>query len=122
MPNSDAAATSRRRQQLREALVSLSYEPLMRGSLIERRRKCGHGNCACAKDESARHPGLFFSVRLGGRTEAMHVRPDDEAHLRAALAGYERLWDILTDLTQCELADLRRRVRERRRSQARRRS
>ena len=122
MPPSDAAATSRRRQQLREALVGLTYGPLMRGSLGERRRKCGRSNCACAKDDTARHPGLHFSVRLGGRLESLHVRPGDEAHLRAAIAAYGRLWDILTELTECEVADLRRQTRERRRSQTRRRA
>ncbi len=120
MTRSDAAATSRRRKLLREALVSLSYEPLMRGSLMQRLRKCGRSNCACAKDAAARHPGLYFSVRLGDRLESMHVRPEDEAHLRAATAAYARLWDILSGLTECEVADLRRQTRERRRSQTRR--
>jgi hypothetical protein len=122
MTHSDAASISRRRKQLREALISLANEPLMRGSLVERRRTCGRRNCACAKDDAARHPGLHFSVRLGGRLESMHVRPGDEARLRAAIDASGRLWDILTELTECELADLRRQTRERRRSQARRRA
>lgn len=122
MVQSDAAATSRRRQQLREALVSLSYEPMMRGSLVERRRKCGRRNCACAKDDAAKHPGLHYSVRLRGRLESMYVRPEEEADVRAAIAAYGRLWDILTELTECEVADVRRRARERHRSQARRRA
>jgi hypothetical protein len=122
MPHSDAAATSRRRQQLREALIALTWEPLMRGSLVERRRKCGRSNCACAKDAAARHVGLHYSVRLGGRLESMHVRPEDEAQLRAAIAAYGQLWDILTELTECEVGDLRRQSRERQRGRVRRRA
>jgi hypothetical protein len=42
--------------------------------------------------------------------------------VRQAIAAYQRLWDIINELTVCELSDLRREVRERRRSRRRRRS
>ena len=121
MTRSDAAATSRRRHQLREALVEFAYEPLMRGSLVERRRKCGRANCGCAHDETARHVGLWFSVRVGKRTESFHERPEEAEHLKTATEAYGRLRNILDELTACEVADVRRRTRERLRSQGRRR-
>ena len=119
---SDRKQTQRRRHALREQLRALSFEPLMRGSLVERRRRCGHANCACARDPSRRHGGKFLTVQLDRRTHALHVRPEDEARVRASLDAYTRLWNLINELTACELSDLRREARERRRVRRRRRS
>ena len=114
--------SERRRRRLREELRALSEQPLMRGSVVERRRRCGRSNCACARDPGARHRGTFLTVDLQGATQAVHVRPDDEAAVRAAVAAYQRLWTVIDALTACELADLRRQARERRRARRRRRA
>lgn len=119
---SDREQTHRRRRELREQLRALSFAPLMRGSLVERLRRCGRPNCACARDPARRHGGKFLTVPLDGRTHALHVRPDDEAKVRAALGAYTKLWDLINKLTACELSDLRRAARERRRARRRRRS
>ena len=63
---------------------------------------------------------MFFTVQLGGRAHALHVRPEDEAKVRAAIGAYARLWALINALTACELADLRREARERRRARRRR--
>ncbi|MBI5710835.1 MAG: hypothetical protein HZC42_11110 [Candidatus Eisenbacteria bacterium] len=111
----------RRRRRLRAQLRALSEQPLMRGSVVERRRRCGRSNCACARDPRARHRGTFLTVHLQGGTQAVHLRPDDQAAVRAAVAAYQRLWTLINALTACELADLRRQARERRRARRRRR-
>ena len=116
---SDHAETQRRRRLLREQVRALSGRPLMRGSLVERLRRCGRANCACADDPRRRHGGKFLTVQLDGRTQALHVRPEDEAAVRAAIGAYNQLWQLINDLTACELADLRRAGRERRRARRR---
>lgn len=116
---SDREETQRRRRHLREQLRALSGEPLMRGSIVERRRRCGRPNCACARDPDARHGGKFLTVYLEGRTHALHLRPADEARVRQAITAYGRLWEIINGLTACELGDLRREGRERRRARRR---
>jgi prepilin-type processing-associated H-X9-DG protein len=120
--DSDRAATRRRRRQLQEQLRALTYEPLMRGSVVERRRKCGKPNCACASDPDARHGGKVVTVFLDGSTQALPVRSQDESRVRRAVEAYARAWRIINGLTACELADLRREARERRRSRRRRRA
>lgn len=112
---SERQAIQRRRRVLHEQLRALSHQPLMRGSLYQRRRRCGRKGCACATNPAAAHPSLFLSVSLDGRTRGFHVRPEDEAQVRGAIAGDEELWKIVNALTGCEVAELRRRVRERRR-------
>jgi hypothetical protein len=119
---SEREHTQRRRRQLREQLGALSTQALMRGSLVERVRRCGRANCACAGDPRRQHAGKFLTVQLDGRTHALHVRPVDEPRVRAAIGAYARLWSLINELTACELADLRREARERGRARRRRRS
>lgn len=118
--SSDRVQTQRRRRRLREQLRALSFEPLMRGSLVERLRRCGRANCACAQDPRRRHGGKFLTVEIHGRRHALHVRAEDEARVNAAIGAYTRLWDLINELTACELSDLRRQGRERRRGRRRR--
>lgn len=119
--SSERGPIARRRRRLREQLRALSDRPLMRGSVVERRRRCGRANCACARDPEARHRGTFLTVHLEGATQAVHVRPEDEAAVRAAVAAYQRLWTVINALTGCELAALRRQAGARRRARRRRR-
>jgi RNA:NAD 2'-phosphotransferase (TPT1/KptA family) len=93
----------------------------MRGTIVERRRRCGRENCACARDEEARHPSKFLSVHLEGRTVAIHLRPEDEERVRRAIEAYARVWEIINGLTACEVADLRREAGDRSRARRRRR-
>ena len=106
---SDRDEIQRRRRRLHEELQALSGEPLMRGSIVERLRRCGRPNCACAGDPKARH----------GRTHALHLRPEDEARVQQAITAYDRVWAIINGLTACELRELRRAGRERRRARRR---
>ena len=118
--SSDRQLTLRRRRELHQQLRALSAAPLMRGTLYERLGRCGRKSCACARDPKARHRSHFLSVFLEGRTRGLHVRACDVDRVRSAIAGYERLWEIINALTVCEVADLRREARERRRARQRR--
>lgn len=109
-----------RRRTLHEQLRAMSVEPLMRGSVYERRRRCGRQGCACATDPDALHAGKFLTVFVDGRTQGFHLRAEDEAYVRGAVAAYEGVWKIINELTACEVAELRRQVRERRRERGRR--
>ena len=117
---SDRQLTLRRRRELHQQLRGLSCAPLMRGTLYERLGKCGRKSCACARDPEARHRSHFLSVFLDGRTRGLHVRSCDVERVHHAIEAYERLWEIVNALTACEVADLRREARERRRARQRR--
>jgi len=105
--------TQRRRRKLHRALRSAAFERLMRGTIVERARRCGRDDCACADNPKARHVSKYVSVSLKGRTVAIHLRPQDEERVRDALEAYRRAWAIIEGLTCCEVADLRREARER---------
>ena len=44
----------------------------------------------------------------------------DEAWAQQAVAAYHRLWTVVNELTACEVAELRRQIRERQRERTRR--
>jgi len=111
---------ARRRHALQQQLQALSGAPLMRGSIYERRRRCGRPSCACATNPKARHASKFLTVFWAGRTRGFHLRAEEAEGVRQAIAAYERLWEIVNDLTACEVAELRRQVRERQRARKRR--
>jgi RNA:NAD 2'-phosphotransferase (TPT1/KptA family) len=117
---SERQAIERRRRELQQQLRALSGAPLMRGSIYQRRRRCGRPGCACAKDPQARHASTFLTVFLAGRTQGFHLRAEDEAWAEQAVATYNRLWKLVNALTACEVAELRRQIRERRRARQRR--
>ena len=104
-----------RSRRARDKLRALSFEPLMRGSLIDRRRKCGKPYCACASDPERRHPEVYLSIKVEGHQHALHLRPDEIEPVRLRLANYRRLWDLVEELTACEVAELRATARGRRR-------
>lgn len=117
---SERQAIEQRRSALQRQLRALSLAPLMRGTIYERRRRCGRPSCACARDPKARHASQFLTVFLEGRTRGFHLRVEDAPQVEAAVAAYERLWEVINALTACEVADLRRQVRERQRGRRRR--
>ena len=119
--SSDRQLTQRRRRELHRELRALGTAPLMRGTLYERLGRCGRKSCACARDPEARHRSHFLSVFLEGRTRGLHVRACDVERVRNAIAGYDRLWEIINALTACEVADLSREARDRRRARQQRR-
>ena len=56
-------------------------EPLRRGSLYERRMKCGQAACACQDDPKAAH-GPYFTLtqKVKGKTRSRYI-PSEQASL-----------------------------------------
>src|ERR1700740_1214593 len=60
-----------------QAAAALSRpEPMRRGSLYERRMKCGQAACACQHDPKAAH-GPYFTLteKVEGKTRSRYVAP-----------------------------------------------
>jgi len=91
----------RKRERLLDELRHLP--DLMRGKVYERERKCGRASCPCASG-GPRHRGLQLTVNLGGRTRTRYVRQGERAAVEAKVAGYRRLWELVEELTEVNLA------------------
>jgi len=90
-------------------------DPLVKGTLYERRRRCGRVGCRCAR--GLLHVSEGFSCSERGRTRHVPVRQMDQGRLRDCVKGYGRFraaraelsktWRALLDLVD-EMESLRR--------------
>ena len=107
LENESAAALRRRRQVLLRQLPPL--QAILRGSMIERYKRCGKPGCKCA--EGPGHgPKYYLSVSRSGSRPQMDYVPQ-EVHAQAAefVANYHRAREILDAISEINRELLRRR-------------
>lgn len=78
--------------QVAELSVALSQpRPMRRGTVNERRMKCGQANCACQRDPKARHgPYYMLTQATSGKTRSRYVAAEQVPVLRRQIeAGRE---------------------------------
>jgi hypothetical protein len=83
--------------------------PLIRGSVVIRRRVCGHAQCRCVT-RGQLHESPYLSVPVRGRTRAIHLPAQDEGRVRECSERYRRFRKARTRLVrlgvkQLELVD-----------------
>lgn len=106
------ADLQRRRNELLARLRD--WPDLMRGSVCERRSRCGRPGCWCAAKQSRGHPGYQLTVNLGGRTRTRFVRAGEVEEVRALVSNYRELWKLVEALTRVHLEMFRARREEKR--------
>lgn len=79
--------------------------PIVRGSVITHRRRCGKPNCRCASGKAA-HESTVLSYSEGGRTRFLMLPPEDVAAVRAATERFRRAKAKLRDQGEAGLAEL----------------
>ncbi len=95
--SSPADRQTQRFAQLRQQLQELSY--FCKGTVLERRMKCGQPNCACHKDDSRRHgPYWEWTYKAQGKTVNVKLTPEAGPLYRTASKEYRRLKSLLTRL------------------------
>jgi hypothetical protein len=101
------SALKKRRQALRRKLPSLVA--ILRGSLIERYKRCGKPGCKCAKGRG-HGPKYYLSVshpRL--RPQMDYVPQERQTQVKKFLANYQRAREILEEICEINRELLRRR-------------
>lgn len=82
---------------------------LLRASYVERFTTCGKPNCACAQGQ--RHgPFYYLTANLapGHITKLLLKTPVQQQAAQAGVAGYQRHWERLEELSQINTELLRR--------------
>ena|ERR1017187_4499339 len=107
MQNEPAAALRKRRNALLRQLPPL--KAILRGSLIERYKRCGKPGCKCA-DGPGHGPKYYLSVSCPGLRPQMDYVPQ-EAYAQTAefLANYHQAREILEKICEINRELLRRR-------------
>jgi len=97
----------RRRGQLLRKLPPL--DSVLRGSLIERYKRCGNPNCRCA-DGQGHGPKYYLSVSYPGSSPRMDYVPQAEyERVSQSLANYSQIREILEQISEINHELLRRR-------------
>jgi hypothetical protein len=104
------AALLRRRQTLVEKLAGL--EPLiLRGSLIERYKRCGNPGCKCQRGPG-HGPKYYLSVsQAGGRPEMDYVPEEYSRQVSDYLHNFQQVRQLLEKICNLNRELLRRRVK-----------
>ena len=107
MQDTPSSTLRRRRAQLLRQMPAL--DSLLRGSLIERYKRCGKPGCKCA-DGPGHGPKYYLSVSHAGESPQMDYVPQAEhALVSEYLANYSRVREILEEISQINHELLRRR-------------
>jgi hypothetical protein len=102
-----SVALRRRRRQLLRQMPPL--DRLLRGSLIERYKRCGKPGCKCA-DGPGHGPKYYLSVSYPGlRPQMDYVPQESYAQTAEFLTNYHRAREILEAICEINRELLRRR-------------
>ncbi|MBI4729282.1 MAG: hypothetical protein HY775_07225 [Acidobacteria bacterium] len=90
----------RRREQLAGRLPEVGE--LIRGSVVERRMRCGKPSCRCQTDPDAAHgPYLLLMTTVGrGKTRTMVIPRDEARWVRGAVRRYRQLEELLESISE----------------------
>ena len=86
-------------------------KPMRRGSMNQRRMKCGQAHCACQRDPKARHgPYYTLTQAVGGKTRSRYVNEEQWPTFRRQIqAGrafrqqVEAYWEACEQWADAEL-------------------
>ena len=109
-------SNQRKRKELEErkqAIVASlpPFTEMVRGSLFERRVKCGKTSCRCAKGEE--HPATYLGVSFkGGKTVQITVPKKLVSRVRKWVENYSEFWSALEQISEINRQLLRKRLLE----------
>ena len=107
MQNTSAAELRRRRRRLLRDMPSL--DRILRGSLVERYKRCGNPGCHCA-DGRGHGPKVYLSVSVSGQRPQMDYVPNAKTDdVRALVDNFNKTRDILNEVCAINTELLRRR-------------
>src|SRR5215831_11984946 len=107
MQKQSTAALRKRRQVLLRQLPPL--KAILRGSLIERYKRCGKPGCKCA-DGPGHGPKYYLSVSYPGfRPQMDYVPQESDDQVAKLLGNYQRAREILEGISEINRERLRRR-------------
>ena len=96
-------------QDRKQALVTelASLGGLIRGTLVHSRKKCGRGNCLCAKAGKL-HPFICLSRSIGNKRHRLtYVKQKEEANFAQAVKEYNRAWEIIEELSAINIRSIK---------------
>lgn len=107
MLDTSAAELRRRRRRLLRDMPAL--DRIMRGSLIERFKRCGRPGCHCA-DGRGHGPKIYLSVSVSGERPQMDYVPNSNRdQVRELIGNFNKARELLNEICAINTELLRRR-------------
>ena len=108
--NGSTAVLLRRRQALAKQAAQLE-SLILRGSLIERYKRCGHPGCKCHQGPG-HGPKYYLSVSQAGRRPEMDYVPEEYVQqVSQYLQNFQKVRHLLEQICNINRELLRRRVK-----------
>jgi hypothetical protein len=76
----------------------VAKDPLLRGSLVLMRRKCGKQGCHCQQGE--KHPAVYLAVRAGNKRTMIYIPPALEETVRTWVQNGRQVDELLDFVSQ----------------------
>jgi hypothetical protein len=90
--------SAKERDARSRAVRRVAEEPLLRGSLVVMRRRCGKQGCHCQTGE--KHASLYLAVRREKRRTMIYVPPALEETVRAWIQNGRQVDELLDFVSQ----------------------
>jgi hypothetical protein len=94
--------------------MTITPIPLLRGTLITFRRKCGKAGCHCAGKKGTPHESPALKCTIGGRSQIVTLTAAEVPLVREALDRYHSEQQQLEDACTAGMVGLRDRIAIRR--------
>lgn len=90
--------SAKERDARSRAVRQVAKNPLLRGSLVVMRRKCGKKGCHCQTGE--KHSSLYLAVRLGKKRTMIYIPPALEETVRQWVQNGRQVDELLDFVSQ----------------------
>ena len=106
----------RKRDSLLKKLAKV--KPIIDGSIVQVRRRCGNKNCKCAKSDY-RHESFYLHYKVEGITKAVYIPVDIEEEVRKWSEEYKWIKETIKEICKTQKEIIKRHVTERRQKRGR---
>jgi hypothetical protein len=88
-------------RRLRSRIAQLvSTQPILHGTILERKRKCCRPTCRCATDPDQRHPAMYLFLSNGtGKKRQLYVPKEWQARVRQWVANHHAMRQLTRELS-----------------------
>lgn len=112
--NMPSKQRKRRQLEARKQAIAVAlpaFTEVMRGSLFERRIKCGKSSCRCLRGQE--HLSTYLGVSLkGGKTVQITVPTKLRERVEGMVRNYSEVWAALEEISEINRQLLRERLLE----------
>jgi len=91
-------ANSYRREVAARLKRLADFGPLVDGSLVVVRRRCGNSRCRCARGE--KHPAHYLTRKVGRKTPSLYIPVDLVEEVRGWNQEFRRLKRLVAEICQ----------------------